>query len=225
MTDMTRENALERIRKCLALSKSSNPNEAATALRQAQKLMEKFDVDFEDATAPRVDVLRVSPDGKRGAGWQAVAAATVAKALGLRAYRERGSGRDAFVFYGNAERVKLADFAFVNLSRAVVRGRAAHLREMRKERPWYNAGDMRRVGRSFALGFVSSVYDAVQGLVESPAETRAIEEWTKSRGIALRKAGRLSAADAAGFNAGQAAGAAYHVNRPMGGASHQRIAA
>ncbi|WP_252473542.1 DUF2786 domain-containing protein, partial [Microbulbifer okhotskensis] len=32
---------LRKIKRCLALAKSSNPNEAATALRQAQTLMQK----------------------------------------------------------------------------------------------------------------------------------------------------------------------------------------
>lgn len=37
---MNDQRILERIKKCLALSQSSEPHEAAAALRQAQKLME-----------------------------------------------------------------------------------------------------------------------------------------------------------------------------------------
>lgn len=42
---MDRKTAIEKIRKCLALSKSSEPHEAAAALRQAQKLMEQFGIE------------------------------------------------------------------------------------------------------------------------------------------------------------------------------------
>lgn len=41
---MDKSKALDKIKKCLALSKSSNPHEAAAALRQAQKLMHAHDI-------------------------------------------------------------------------------------------------------------------------------------------------------------------------------------
>ncbi|HFD4013454.1 TPA: DUF2786 domain-containing protein [Vibrio parahaemolyticus] len=41
---MNNEKILERIKKCLALAESSNPNEAAQAVKVAQKLMEKHQI-------------------------------------------------------------------------------------------------------------------------------------------------------------------------------------
>lgn len=46
---MSRENAIQKIKKCLALSKSANQHEAASALRQVQALMEKYNIDADDA--------------------------------------------------------------------------------------------------------------------------------------------------------------------------------
>ncbi|ENX58171.1 MULTISPECIES: DUF2786 domain-containing protein [Acinetobacter] len=46
---MNKKEVIEKIKKCLALSKSANQHEAATALRQAQALMEKFNIDADDA--------------------------------------------------------------------------------------------------------------------------------------------------------------------------------
>jgi len=48
---MDRETALRKIQKCLNLSKSSEPHEAARALAQAQKLMEEFSVDHPELLA------------------------------------------------------------------------------------------------------------------------------------------------------------------------------
>src|SRR5512138_3426898 len=45
---MDRNKAIERIRKCLALSKSPNEHEAAAALRQAQKLMQSHDISADE---------------------------------------------------------------------------------------------------------------------------------------------------------------------------------
>ena len=46
---MNKKEIIEKIKKCLALSKSANQHEAATALRQAQALMEKYNIDADDA--------------------------------------------------------------------------------------------------------------------------------------------------------------------------------
>jgi len=46
---MSREDAIQKIKKCLALSKSANQHEAASALRHAQALMEKYNIDVDDA--------------------------------------------------------------------------------------------------------------------------------------------------------------------------------
>lgn len=46
---MSREDAIQKIKKCLALSKSANQHEAASALRHAQALMEKYNIDADDA--------------------------------------------------------------------------------------------------------------------------------------------------------------------------------
>lgn len=51
----SRERALEKIKKCLALAESTNPNEAESALRQARKLMEKYQLEMSDVDSSRAD--------------------------------------------------------------------------------------------------------------------------------------------------------------------------
>lgn len=48
---MDNSKKLEKIQKCLRLSKSANPNEAAIALRQAQKLMDELGIDENELEA------------------------------------------------------------------------------------------------------------------------------------------------------------------------------
>lgn len=51
---MNKEKVLDKIKKCLALSQSANEHEAAQALKQAQALMEKYEVNAVDvALRPR----------------------------------------------------------------------------------------------------------------------------------------------------------------------------
>jgi Protein of unknown function (DUF2786) len=53
-----RERIIAKINKCLALAKSANPNEAATAMRQAQKLMQLHSVDEGDILGSKVESVQ-----------------------------------------------------------------------------------------------------------------------------------------------------------------------
>ena len=48
---MTKAELIEKIKKLLALSDSSNPNEAAVALSRAQKLMEKINIESKEVNS------------------------------------------------------------------------------------------------------------------------------------------------------------------------------
>ena len=55
---MTRDEALDKIKKCLALAASPEAHEAAAALRQAQKLMAQFGLTETDVTLADVGEVR-----------------------------------------------------------------------------------------------------------------------------------------------------------------------
>lgn len=63
MTDLDKDRILRRIKKCLALSKSDNEHEAAAALRQAKRMMDKYGIDATEASAPDYEVHDLS-EGK-----------------------------------------------------------------------------------------------------------------------------------------------------------------
>ena len=84
---------LAKIKKCLALAGSDNPNEAATALRQAHALMEKHGLGVHDvamsdmgqAESPSQTMSRDAP-----ADWEARLANQVAKAFGCKTLIKKG---------------------------------------------------------------------------------------------------------------------------------------
>lgn len=57
MSKSNRERFLRRIRKCLALSESSNEHEAARALAQAKAMMEQYGIDRSEAEADELEML------------------------------------------------------------------------------------------------------------------------------------------------------------------------
>ena len=59
---MDKKKVLDKIKKCLALGQSANEHEAAQALKQAQALMEKYEVNAAD-----IDLSQVSEQIGNGA--------------------------------------------------------------------------------------------------------------------------------------------------------------
>jgi len=56
---MTKTEAIEKIRKCLALAQSDNLGEREAALRQARKLMEQYTVGLDDVHAAECERMRL----------------------------------------------------------------------------------------------------------------------------------------------------------------------
>ena len=58
------ERVIRKIKRCLALSKSSNENEAATAMRQAQALMREYRLTELDVRLSDVDEVQSEKSGR-----------------------------------------------------------------------------------------------------------------------------------------------------------------
>lgn len=82
---MNKKTVIEKIKKCLALSKSTNQHEAAAALRQAMAFMEKYKIDADDP-----ELLGIAEASILGSGTQkptvfeAVLANSIAKMMGCK---------------------------------------------------------------------------------------------------------------------------------------------
>lgn len=79
---MNRDQALSKIKKCLALAQSSNPHEAAAAMRQAQKLMAEHNVTETDVSL--ADVAEAVAPARLNAltNWEAMLSGLIAQAFG-----------------------------------------------------------------------------------------------------------------------------------------------
>lgn len=62
---MDKKTAISKIRKCLALSKSANEHEAATALKQAKALMNKYGVTDNDIQIAEIKEVHAKSSAKR----------------------------------------------------------------------------------------------------------------------------------------------------------------
>ena len=231
---MDRETALRKIRACLRLAGSSNPNEAAAALRQARVLMEQFGVDEHDAAAAEIGDC-VAPTRFRGGLLpKSILMLAHLVASGYRCsfvqVRELGvpeiglAGKTKLQFFGAGADPEVAVYAFTVLRRQLDADRRKHTSRIRKP------ANRERRGEEFARGWLIAV-QALFPSAEMPegrelAIARAVAtrlgETTTVAGKELRK-GRSSENDrVAGFIAGSGArlnqGIACEGQRRLGAA-------
>ncbi len=161
---MAEKKILEKIRKCLALAKSSNPHEAAAALRQAHKLMaannvSEQDIDLLSVKSARANVGRARKPPK----WQHLLVGVICEAFSVDAIFRSGflQKETEVEFIGIDEAPEVASYAYDVLRRQLTRDRAEHVRKQKRCKP---ATKSRR-GDLFAEQWVAAVYSVVADFI------------------------------------------------------------
>ncbi len=124
---------LEKIKKCLALAESDNANEAASAFRQAQKLMAKHDLNATDLELSTVKELeaRGATRASHLPKWVSLLRFLVGSRLGvetLNSVKRVGMSRthvNAVRFVGRGEKPEAAQYAYEVLFRQITADRKA----------------------------------------------------------------------------------------------------
>lgn len=119
---------INKIKKCLALAKSSNGNEAATALRQAQKLMQQHNISQEDIDLAEMNA-KTTRSGKARTPPKYVIylASLICRAFGVEMiFKETLDGCDV-EFIGLGIQPETASYAYDVLLRQLTRDRKAYM--------------------------------------------------------------------------------------------------
>ena len=184
---MTRDEALQKIKKCLALAASPEQHEAAAAMRQAQKLMQQFGLSEGD-----VSLADVSEVGQKAVNaplvqWEAWLAHIVAQAFGCVQYTSTqmalGSNftrrtQRSFVFVGVGASAEVAGYAFEVLSRQCAKGRRAHISKQPK-----TCKPKTKVARGdlYAEGWVHGVHEKLAAFTQSETGAALIAQYMEQR--------------------------------------------
>lgn len=212
---MTRDQAIRKVLACLRLSASSNPHEAANALRQARALMDKYGLTEADAAASEIHDAEAAT---RARGAQLPRSLCFLATVVADGYRCEsvihcrpnffGSGSTSVRFYGAGADAEIAAYAFTVLRRQLEADKAAHTKRVRKR-----ANKARR-GEDFALGWVSAVAQLFPKDALPEGRETAIAAAIKHRsgetkpttGREIGKTGRANPNDGwAGYEAGKGA--------------------
>lgn len=205
---MNSSKALKKIQKLLNLAKSDNPNEAATALRQAKALMDKHNLTIEAIKLAKINTKSFKVKRKTVPTWERHLISVVSGYCCVDCiWTVRRAGRQAnteeFSFIGIGNKPLIASYIFDYLSCCVLLARKGFLTEL-KTRHTYR---IKKLADSFCEGWVIGVGSNVREFINGPEgeEKALIEKYMSEKNVADKKL-RAQKEKSVGQKAAQALG-------------------
>ncbi|WP_046018252.1 DUF2786 domain-containing protein [Marinomonas sp. S3726] len=175
---MSNDRILDKIKKCLALAKSSNGNEAATALRQAQILMEKHGVN--QSTIDLSDVnSQTSGAGKsqNPPRYHQHLVSTIAEAFAVKPiYHPSYKGTD-IEFIGFDSQPEVATYCYEVLYRQLIKDRKNYMGTLSR----YKRANKVRKADLFAEAWVLGVYAKVMKFALTEKQEELVDLYIKQQ--------------------------------------------
>lgn len=176
------EAAVDRVRKLLALSESSNANEAAAAAAAAQRLMEQHGIDAamldtEDEPDEPVAEHHIGDEGKRVATWRNALAYALARANGCKSIlRKQQRGPTKLVLIGRASDAAVVRYMYRYLTNEIDRLCEAEARSRG------------RAGKTWRTNFRVGAVDVItRRLDEAKRQARQERRMQAGGGVALAR--------------------------------------
>lgn len=171
------ERVLRKIKHCLALSASSNEHEAAAAMRQARKLMEKYRLTEADVQLSDVSETRGAKSKAVLPAWDRDLACIVAQAFNCRAFTHEGwdgsklCRQQRSTFIGVSPAPEIAKYAYDTLHTKVTAARREFIAKIRSGAIGRGRYTPETRGNHFAEAWVLMIHEKLQALVPEPDET------------------------------------------------------
>lgn len=231
---MTRDQALSKIKKCLALGKSANPHEAANAMRQAQALMAEYNVSDHDMSMIDVNEARAKACSIAANWWEIRLVILVADAFGCEQFGSitgyfTSSGSYArkreYVFVGTDAAPTVAAYAYEVLSGQCAKVRLAHIRKQPKN---CKAITKTTRGDEFAKGWVYGVRQLVERFATGDRDQPLLLAYIAAKHPDLetkpvRDTGKARKTDLGHVIAGMAAAKNAQLNHGLGGLEQRGV--
>ncbi|WP_122572378.1 DUF2786 domain-containing protein [Pseudomonas viridiflava] len=175
------ERAIRKIKHCLALSQSSNENEAATAMRQAQALMREYHLSETDVKVSDVGEAESSMSrAARRPLWDQQLSAVVASVFNVKALRythwcetkQNRVERAKFVGVSPAQHIAL--YAYETLLAKLTQARNTYIAGVRAGK-FSSSYSAPTAGDHFAIAWVFAVESKLQQLIPRGEENTASE--------------------------------------------------
>ncbi len=242
-SDVDMNRILEKVKKCLALTASDQPGEAAAALRQARKLMDKYGITEAQVKLAEVKAVKTAktPPARDRAG---KLVAWIAQAFACKPLLARNdAGEPVFEFIGKGHYPELAEYTYSVLWRRLDRESKAFREQMLcsltdpdwdlkvpedKRRHKWATEDARKATTAFCEGWLHRVGETVRSFAGHEPD-QDVDDWVANKygKLRARKARQHRDLDADGVRAGLDAGSRVSLHHGVNGrsATGQRLLA
>lgn len=188
------ERAIRKIKHCLALAQSSNENEAATAMRQAQALMREYQLTDTDVKLSDVGEVESSASrAERRPVWDIQLSCMVASVFNCQTLRykhwcnikNRRVERATFVGVSPSQHIAL--YAYETLLAKITKARAEYVSGVRagRNRSRYSPAT---AGDHFAMAWVGAVHTKLHALIPQCEEDALHEHGCAGRDLVVVEA-------------------------------------
>lgn len=169
---------LDKIKKCLALAQSTNPNEAATALRQAQVLMEKHGLTREDVKLSDVNAWRAGAGkAKNPPRYHHQLVSLMAYAFGVEPVYHSGGDDTEVEFIGVGAQPEIAVYCYDVLHRQLLKDRTQYMKSLKR----YKRTNKTRKADLYAEGWVRGAASKVYQFAVPPEHKEQITHYIERR--------------------------------------------
>lgn len=174
---MDRDKIIDKICKCIRLSESCNPNEAAAAIRQARNMMAKYGISESQVLTSGVKEASVcSGIDYKPPYWVLALSNIVAKAFGCRSFLTRRDGANRqFRFIGIGHSPAVCSYTFEVLHRRLRRARKDFVWELDVE----SKKEKTRRGDVFAQAWLFRIAQLVADFASTQEARNAVDEYVK----------------------------------------------
>ncbi len=177
---MDKDNILKKIKKCFALGKSDNPNEAALALKMAQELINKYQIRNEDIRMADISGIKTRmSEAQNPAQYLYALVNMIKQVFGCEAVLEYDFsfkiGWFTIVsFIGFGPDPELACYAYSVLQKQLVKGRKQYVSKLRKDLK--RTTKIRR-GDLWAQSWINSVAKKAVYLTVGKDKESLLKQW------------------------------------------------
>lgn len=228
--DESRDRALKRIKKCLALSDSANENEAAIALKQAHALMRQFNLTQAGVLASKINRVHAKAGAMyRPSRWDKSLVACIAHQFDCQALiLKPRHAQVQWVFLGEDQAPEIAAYAYEVLYRQLL---AAKDRFIASRYSDVAPGQKRKLGTLFCVGWVDAVWTTVEAFAnaDAPQQSEALLAYMREHHPSLKEdkarvpKRRVSPTEYDAYRVGVQQGETAKLHRGVGGAKQTLI--
>jgi len=218
---MFEEKILERIKKLLALSTSSNEHEAGSALAKAQALMAEHNL-----TEGKLRLFEITHTGIKSRSsvsklkrHELALMNLISRTFGCKVMWKpaRSSQEDnwaEFILVGPKSQVPVAEYSALVLMRKLASARSEFVSSLE---PRLDRATKTKEADGFCLGWISGVARIVYDFAGTAEDSRAIEEYMKTKFRVSDKTAEAQDREVgvAGYHAGKSCGEKESLNRPI----------